>query len=65
MRVAWSDVRYWKGSYDEDWAREIEQRRREGPPTEPDDREMWVFRVLVGVQVGAVILAVVMFVSSR
>lgn len=57
-------MRYWKANYEEDFTRDLEQRRNAG--LEPErDTEMWAFRVLVGVQVFAVILVVLMFVSSR
>lgn len=57
-------MRYWKTNYDEDTARDLEQRRYAGLSPEPDN-EMWFFGALVGLQIFAVIVVVLMFVGSR
>jgi hypothetical protein len=58
-------VRYWKGSYDEDLARERERRKWQDEAAGDEQSEMWIFRVLVAVQVAAAILAGFLFMSSR
>jgi hypothetical protein len=49
-------VRYWKGAYDEDRARDFELRRGNGLPTngraaDDDQRDLGMFRALMAVQI--------------
>ena len=58
-------MRYWKAAYDEDLARDFELRRSRGLPSDGDSRELWLFRILVAIQVLMVSLAGLLFVTSR
>ena len=60
------DVRYWKGVYDEDSERDLALRREAGLSVRDDEQqEMWIFRVLVAIQVMLVTLAGLLFVTAR
>ncbi len=54
-------MRYWKGSYDEDLARDGNLR----PVCDEETESLLAFGILVGVQVVSLILAVLLFVTSR
>jgi len=59
-------VRYWKGAYDEDAQRDLELRRRAGVSAADEEQpEMWVFRLLVVVQVLLITLAGLLFATAR
>ncbi|MGZ4815018.1 MAG: hypothetical protein ACXVZV_06405 [Terriglobales bacterium] len=59
-------MRYWKAAYDEDLQRLLELRRRAGlPAADDEEREMWLFRLLVAVQVLLITLVGLLFVTSR
>ena len=63
-------MRYWKGDYDEDCARDHHLRRHDlrrahGTRANDEDTDMRVFQVLVGIQIFMFILAGLLFVSSR
>ncbi len=65
-RFEWPNVRYWKGTYDENIERDLELCSRVGMrPDQDEAREMWVFRVLVAIQVVMVTLAGLLFVAER
>ena len=66
-RRVWGDeLRYWKGAYDENIERDFELRSRDGLlPDQDETREMWVFRLLVAIQIMIVTLAGLLFVAER
>jgi len=65
-RVSGDELRYWKGAYDENIERDFELRSRDGLlPDQDETREMWVFRLLVAIQIMIVTLAGLLFVAER
>lgn len=58
-------MRYWKGAYDEDIRRDFEMRQYRGLPADEENRDVWVFRVLVAIQVVWPIVVGLLCLSSR
>jgi len=56
--VMGGEVRYWRGAYDEDRARDREIRLARGIACDDREREITVFHALVGVQILMVVLAI-------
>lgn len=57
-------MRYWKGRYDEDVARDLALRQGDETPPE-EDRDIRFFHVLIAFQAGLVSLALLLFVNWR
>ncbi len=58
-------MRYWKGAFDEDNARDVELRRAYGVAEDEHEGDMRWFQVLVAIQVLLVSLVGLLFLSSR
>ena len=56
-------MRYWRGNYDEDEAREAQLCRDHGINSQEEERDVWFFRVLVGLQAALLILMALLYVN--